>query len=741
MEFIPFEENVAKGKLRGRRTPKEWFDFYSQMYIKYIETYKKLEDVYDQILHPQKRVALFEILKNTLSRVLEIKKDLIMFNVHSEAKNSIFINLDELFFDLKISPEKLEVPIPRFVKEINYKALDVRDQLIKKYFIEDTGQDKDNVLPEEEELIYRDFEKIDDTTAMHWILVNERGRQGILRATSVRDEIKGNRPKRRQGNNPNEKNDSSTTIQKYFRAYLDRKKIHQMRLEEMEFLGMLPEEEAILDTLNEKVDKIRHKRKIEQKRNMDNLIDATNEIKANLMKTESPDIKEKMLYDRRNWITDFYEDHEGKELPQKVEDFYERHNVGKPLSPEELELKKKEAAAKKKAKQKAKANKKKKKKTEKEEFLSSRVAKGAENSLLLKMIKTGVDNFSSEWASKEEADNFEQTFDRQLIVGKVMPEIEKNIEKEVDEIIKCELKNLYTKLSIKKKKGKKKKKKKKKKGKKKKIPGAKLVGNYHPTDLMGNLSKAGVLKMLKQDTMADFKGGYNLLRTIQEAKAEKKNPQPDPSFAQLRNSIKEIVGIPLGAGFTEPGKMRTYLFYGPQGTGKSLMVRALATECRAMVLDISPYVVESMMTDKKEITKLMYTTFKVAKEFQPAIILIDEAEHYWPSKKAKKKTKKGQLAGKCVKMKKDLVKQIKKHLDPEDRVAVIACTNRPYYMNTKEVKKLFAEKFYFPYPDYQSRGMLFKDIVKKKGIQLTEDFPLSQFCLMTEGYTGSSVRA
>lgn len=52
MEYLPYDENVEKGKLRARRKPKEWFDFYAQLYLRYIETYKKLEDVYDQILHP-----------------------------------------------------------------------------------------------------------------------------------------------------------------------------------------------------------------------------------------------------------------------------------------------------------------------------------------------------------------------------------------------------------------------------------------------------------------------------------------------------------------------------------------------------------------------------------------------------------------------------------------------------------------------------------------------------------------
>lgn len=133
MEYLPYEDAKEKGKLRAKKKPKEWFDFYAQLYIRYIETYKKLEDVYDQILHPQKRQALFPILKKTLGRVLEIKDDLIMFNTHSNAINSRYINLDELLFDLKILPEKMEIPIPRYALELDRKNMAIRDQLIDKY--------------------------------------------------------------------------------------------------------------------------------------------------------------------------------------------------------------------------------------------------------------------------------------------------------------------------------------------------------------------------------------------------------------------------------------------------------------------------------------------------------------------------------------------------------------------------------------------------------------------------------
>lgn len=57
------------------------------------------------------------------------------------------------------------------------------------------------------------------------------------------------------------------------------------------------------------------------------------------------------------------------------------------------------------------------------------------------------------------------------------------------------------------------------------------------------------------------------------------------------------------------------LFYGPMGAGKSLMVRALATECDAMVIDLSVSNLEGNCMDKSSTLKNLYMAFTVAKEF------------------------------------------------------------------------------------------------------------------------------
>lgn len=726
MEFIPFEENQARG-LRFKRSPKEWFDFYARLYLSYLDTYKKLEDVYDQLTHPQKRKEMYDILTRTIGRLMQIKDDLIMFNVDTKAVNSDFFNLDELLFDMKILPSRLEIPIPRFGKELNPDIIRKRDETIRTLL---ERRDGDDPLPEEEELVYKDLDQLQQSTAMHVILVNERGRQGIQKAIQKREELKNNMKGR--GKKEDKTDEYVLVVQKYYHALIDRKKIHQLRIKEMEFLDMIPDADEELERLSKQVEDLRIERKENQARIQNELIDFKSEIKSAMEINESPDIKEEKLFERRTWMTKYYEEHEGKELPKNAMEFYEYDNVAIPLTPEEEDLRRKEEQEKKKAAQKAKANKG-KKKTEREEFLDSMEAKGPENSIYFKQLHEEVDRYNQLWTGKDNKDVFSAKFDPDIIKREVRPEIERKIENEVDEIIKCELASLHLKLGITKKKDKPKRAR-KVKPIKSKIPGAKQVGNRAIRDLLCDVVNWNIYKMLKPAKMSDFVGEHNMLRTIQEAQCD---TQPDPSLAQVRNRVAEFVGIPLATEYFKPGLTNTYLFYGPQGTGKSLMVRALAAETNAIVLDISPYATaDTIAGDKKKITEFMYIVFKVAKELQPAIILIDEIEQFFPLKKKKPK---GIVLGRCSKLKKDLMAQIKKHLEPSDRVAVIACTNKPYYCNMVDLKKLFQKKFYFPYPDYNSRIEIFEHLCKVNEIPLSDDFPVSQLGLMTEGCTPGSV--
>lgn len=88
---MPSEKNE-----KGEENIVDWqndeiFQYLASLYIKYIEIYRKLEECYDQIVHPQKRIFIKKTLECTISRICDIKKDLVLFNPRPK---SIYVHLD-----------------------------------------------------------------------------------------------------------------------------------------------------------------------------------------------------------------------------------------------------------------------------------------------------------------------------------------------------------------------------------------------------------------------------------------------------------------------------------------------------------------------------------------------------------------------------------------------------------------------------------------------------------------------
>ncbi len=62
--------------------------------MKYVHCYRTLEECYDQLVHPQKRVLLKDMLESTMLRVVELKLNLIRYNTATNSIRSEYVNLD-----------------------------------------------------------------------------------------------------------------------------------------------------------------------------------------------------------------------------------------------------------------------------------------------------------------------------------------------------------------------------------------------------------------------------------------------------------------------------------------------------------------------------------------------------------------------------------------------------------------------------------------------------------------------
>lgn len=138
--------------------------FVFELYAKYIIAANRLENVYDQMVQPQKRVIIRKLLDSTLGRIIELKHDLVAIDMMEFSYN------DNVLRDLKLVPQDIELRIPRYFlrenqEDISYKRKFIDDILMKLGWLD-------------EEIVE---EKMTELEAIQIIQIHERARQGRLR--------------------------------------------------------------------------------------------------------------------------------------------------------------------------------------------------------------------------------------------------------------------------------------------------------------------------------------------------------------------------------------------------------------------------------------------------------------------------------------------------------------------------------------------------------------------------------
>jgi vacuolar protein-sorting-associated protein 4 len=199
-----------------------------------------------------------------------------------------------------------------------------------------------------------------------------------------------------------------------------------------------------------------------------------------------------------------------------------------------------------------------------------------------------------------------------------------------------------------------------------------------------------------------------------------------------KQSLREAIVIPMLRPDLFSGKTRRawrgILLFGPPGCGKTMLAKAVATECDATFLSVDAASVMSKWLGESE--KLVRELFRVARERQPAIVFIDEVDSIASSRSQ------DETGGE-----RRVKTQVLKEMDgvstkSDEKILVLGATNRPWDID-EAFRRRFEKRIYLPMPDVDARRELFK--INTKDIEVAQDFNLEKLVESTDGYAGSDV--
>ncbi|MBA0741511.1 hypothetical protein Gogos_014659, partial [Gossypium gossypioides] len=207
------------------------------------------------------------------------------------------------------------------------------------------------------------------------------------------------------------------------------------------------------------------------------------------------------------------------------------------------------------------------------------------------------------------------------------------------------------------------------------------------------------------------------------------------ALENVKDTLKELVMLPLQrpelfckGQLTKPCK--GILLFGPPGTGKTMLAKAVATEAGANFINISMSSITSKWFGEGE--KYVKAVFSLASKIAPSVIFVDEVDSMLG-----RRENPGEHEA-MRKMKNEfMVNWDGLRTKDKERVLVLAATNRPFDLDEAVIRRL-PRRLMINLPDAPNREKILRVILAKE--DLSPNVDLATIANMTDGYSGSDLK-
>ncbi|RLN57042.1 hypothetical protein BBJ29_001342 [Phytophthora kernoviae] len=203
---------------------------------------------------------------------------------------------------------------------------------------------------------------------------------------------------------------------------------------------------------------------------------------------------------------------------------------------------------------------------------------------------------------------------------------------------------------------------------------------------------------------------------------------------ETKRLLKEAVVMPLKYPQLFQGLLSPWtgiLLYGPPGNGKTMLAKAVATECRTTFFNISASSIVSKYRGDSE--KLIRMLFELARHHAPSTIFLDEIDSIMGQRDSGGG---GQEHEASRRMKTELLIQMDGLTKTDDVVFVLAASNLPWDLDAAMLRRL-EKRVLVDFPSLEARIALFSTLLTP---YTPSDFAFDEAAKLTEGYSGADIK-